>query len=74
MTLDKLLAEFYKKNGIPSDGGISKNNFGIKVLGVHLKLPNPKFRKDVTHIHDIHHILNKCNTSRIFISFNFNNY
>ena len=63
MTLDKLLAEFYKKNGIPSDGGISKNNFGIKVLGVHLKLPNPKFRKDVTHIHDIHHILNECNTT-----------
>ena len=49
MTLDKLLAEFYKKNGIPSDGGINKNTFGIKVLGVHLKLPNPKFRKDVTH-------------------------
>ena len=63
MKLDKLLAEFYKKNGIPSDGGINKNTFGIKVLGINLKLPNPKFRKDVTHIHDIHHILNKCNTT-----------
>ena len=29
MTLDKLLAEFYKKNGIPSDGGINKNTLGI---------------------------------------------
>ena len=63
MKLDKLLAEFYKKNGIPSDGGINKNTFGIQVLGINLKLPNPKFRKDVTHIHDIHHILNKCNTT-----------
>ena len=63
MTLNKLLSEFYKKNGMPPDGGINKNTFGLKVLGINLKLPNPKFRKDVTHIHDIHHILNKCNTS-----------
>ena len=32
MKLDKLLAEFYKKNGIPLDGGVSKNTFGIKVF------------------------------------------
>ncbi|MGB1451253.1 MAG: hypothetical protein ACPG7E_06035, partial [Marinirhabdus sp.] len=28
-----------------------------------LKLPNPKFRKNVIHIHDIQHILNGCDTS-----------
>ena len=38
MKLDKLLAEFYKKNGIPSDVGINKNTFEIKVLGINLKL------------------------------------
>ena len=63
MKLDKLLAEFYKKNKIPSDGGVNKNTFEIKVFGIILTLPNPKFRKDVTHIHDIHHLLNKCNTT-----------
>ena len=63
MTLDKLLAEFYKKNGIDENQGINDDTFAIKVLGINLKLPNPKFRKDMIHIHDIHHILNKCNTS-----------
>tara|TARA_B110000093_G_scaffold100129_1_gene107637 strand:- start:627 stop:1175 length:549 start_codon:yes stop_codon:yes gene_type:complete len=63
MTLDKLLANFYRKNRIPSDGGVNKNNFRIKAFGINLNLPNPKFRKDVTHIHDIHHILNKCNAN-----------
>ena len=63
MTLDKLLIEFYKKNGIPENGGIYKDTFEIKVLGINLNLPNPKFRKDVIHIHDIQHLLNKCDTS-----------
>ena len=63
MTLDKLLLEFYKENGIPENGGINKDTFEIKVFGIHLKLPNPKFRKDIIHIHDIQHLLNKCDTS-----------
>lgn len=63
ITVEKLLAKFYKQNGIPADGGVNKDTFEIKVLGIHLKLPNPKFRKDVTHIHDIHHIVNKKNTT-----------
>lgn len=63
MTLDKLLAEFYKKNGIDENGGINDDIFDIKVLGINLKLPNLKFRKDMIHINDIHHILNKCNTT-----------
>ena len=63
MTLDKLLIEFYKENGIPENGGIDKDTFEMRVLGMNLKLPNPKFRKDVIHIHDIQHLLNKCDTS-----------
>lgn len=63
MTLEKLLIEFYIENGIAKNGGIDKNTFEMKVLGINLKLPNPKFRKDVIHIHDIQHLLNKCDTS-----------
>jgi hypothetical protein len=63
MTLDKLLIEFYKENGIPENGGIKKDTFEMIVFGINLKLPNPKFRKDVIHIHDIQHLLNKCDTS-----------
>ena len=63
MTLNKLLIEFYKENGIPENGGIDKDTFEIKIFGIKLKFPNPKFRKDVTHIHDLQHILNDCDTS-----------
>ena len=63
MTLNKLLMEFYKENGIPENGGIDKDTFEIKIFGIKLKFPNPKFRKDVTHIHDLQHILNNCDTS-----------
>ena len=63
MTLDNLLAKFYKRNGIDENGGINDDTFAIKVLDLNLKLPNPKFRKDVIHIHDIHHILNNQDTS-----------
>ena len=63
MTLDKLLQQFYIENGIPENGGFDKSSFEMKVLGVNLKLPNPEFRKKVIHIHDIQHLLNKCDTS-----------
>lgn len=63
MTLDKLLAEFYAENGIPENGGIDGDTFEMHALGMNLTLPNPKFRKEVTHIHDIQHILNQCDTS-----------
>lgn len=62
-TLDKLLEDFYIENQIPKDGGLNKDTFEMKVFGINLKLPNPTFRKDVIHIHDIQHILNKCDTS-----------
>lgn len=63
MILDKLLQKFYMENGIPENGGIDKDTFEMKVMGLNLKLPNPKFRKEVIHIHDIQHLLNNCNTS-----------
>lgn len=63
MTLDKLLTQFYIDNGIPENGGVDKDTFEMQVLGIKLTLPNPKFRKEVIHIHDIQHILNKCDTS-----------
>lgn len=63
MTLEKLLTKFYSANGIPENGGIEADTFEMKVFFINLKLPNPTFRKEVTHIHDIQHILNDCDTS-----------
>ncbi|KXX71831.1 hypothetical protein [Flammeovirga sp. SJP92] len=63
MTLDKLLVDFYRANGIPDDGGIDDDTFEINIFGIQLTMPNPQFRKDALHIHDIQHILNDCDTS-----------
>jgi hypothetical protein len=63
MTLKKHLEDFYKKNNIPIHGGVNDISFNLKVFGVNLKLPNPKFRRDVIHIHDIQHILHERDTS-----------
>ena len=53
MILDRLLEDFYTKNQIPEDGGIYHDTFHIKIVGLNLKLPDPRFRKEVIHIHDI---------------------
>lgn len=63
MTIEHLLNDFYKSNGIPENGGVDKKTFTMKMLGLNLTLPNPKFRRNVIHIHDIQHILNDCDTS-----------
>ena len=63
MTIERLLQEFYKENGLPKNGGNEQNTFQIKILGINFKLPNPKFRKDVIHVHDIEHVLNDCDVS-----------
>ena len=63
MTLEKLLTDFYIDNGIPENGGVDKATFEMIIFGLTLKLPNPTFRKEVIHIHDIQHILNGCDTS-----------
>ena len=63
VTLEKLLINFYKENGIPEKGGVDKNTFEMDILGIQLNLPNPQFRKDVIHIRDIQQLLNGCDTS-----------
>ena len=63
MTLSKHLGEFYKENNNPMDGGCNETSFNFKVFGIKLKLPNPKFRLDAIHIHDLQHVLNHCDTS-----------
>ena len=63
MTLEKLLTNFYKENGIPEKGGVHKNTFRMDFFGIQLNLSNPQFRKNVIHIHDIQHLLNNCDTS-----------
>ena len=63
MTIQRLLEDFYKENGLPENGGDDQNTFHIKILGLNFKLPNPKFRKDVIHIHDIEHVLNDYDVS-----------
>ena len=63
MTLAKHLEKFYKENNIPIDGGVNDTSFNFKVFGINLKLPNPKFRRDAIHIHDLQHVLNNCDTS-----------
>ena len=63
MTVQQVLLEFYTENGLSDNGGIDKDTFELNVFGMNLNLPNPEFRKEVIHIHDIQHILNKCDTS-----------
>ena len=63
MKLEKLLNQFYLNNGLPANGGIAKNTFNVKLGSFNISVPNPTFRKDVVHIHDIEHILNNCDTS-----------
>ena len=63
MTVEQLLIEFYQQNGIPKDGGVDDTSFIFKVFGLKLRLPNPKFRREALHIHDIQHILHGCDTS-----------
>ena len=63
MKIEELLNQFYLNNGLPLNGGVSKNTFNFKLGIFNIPVPNPKFRKDVVHIHDIEHILNNCDTS-----------
>ncbi len=63
MTIEERLQHFYTANNLPDNGGEDKNTFRLKVFGINWKFPNPQFRKDVIHIHDLQHILNDCDTS-----------
>ena len=63
MKLNNLLNQFNLNNGLPVNGGVAKNTFNFKLGIFNIPVPNPKFRKDVVHIHDVEHILNNCDTS-----------
>ena len=63
MTIAQSLQQFYKENNFKNDGGESDDFFELKFKLFTLKLPNSQFRKDVIHIHDIQHILYKCDTT-----------
>ena len=63
ITIETLLINFYKENGIREKSGVYKNSFEMDVLGIQLKLPNPQFRKDVVYIHDIQHLFYHSDTS-----------
>ena len=63
MKLKKLLYQFYLDNGLPDNGGIANNTFNVKLWIFNIPFPNPKFRKELVHIHDIEHVLNNCDTS-----------
>ncbi len=63
MTIKELLHDFYQENKIPDQGGYDKKQFQMKAFGLSFMLPNPKFRREVIHIHDIQHVLNKQDTS-----------
>ncbi|MDG1841188.1 MAG: hypothetical protein P8I93_02445 [Crocinitomicaceae bacterium] len=63
MTLNKLLSQFYKDNDLPDNGGDDQKTFKMKLIGLTFTFPNPKFRRDVIHVHDLQHILNNCDVS-----------
>jgi len=63
MTIDTLLSNFYKENGLLESEGEDQDTFDIKIFGITLTLPNPAFRKEALHIHDIQHVLNDCDIS-----------
>jgi hypothetical protein len=46
MTLNNHLGKFYKENNIPIDGGVNDKSFNLRVFGINLKLPNPRFRSN----------------------------
>lgn len=63
MTIQEALLQFRKENNLDLDGGENDDFFELKFQLFTLKLPNFKFRKEVIHIHDIQHLLYKCDTS-----------
>ena len=63
MTIRDQITQFRIDNNIPVDGGEDDDWFIVKVGFITVKLPNPSWRKKVIHLHDIHHLLNNCDTS-----------
>lgn len=63
MIISTALKKFHKANNLPENGGENDKVFYLKLASISFKLPNPKFRREVIHIHDIQHVLYDCDTS-----------
>ncbi len=63
MIISTALKNFHKANNLPKNGGENDNFFYLKLASISFKLPNPRFRRKVIHIHDIQHVLYDCDTS-----------
>jgi hypothetical protein len=63
MNVRDALNDFYEANGIPKEGGVDDTTFKFRAFGFSFRLPNPKFRREALHIHDIQHVLLKKDTS-----------
>lgn len=63
MTIQQALVKFREENNLDVNGGENDNFFELKFRLFTLTLPNFNFRKKIIHIHDIQHILYKCDTS-----------
>ncbi len=61
--LKESLAIFYSTNNLEPDGGYSSSTFTMVVFGISFPFPNPAFRKEVIHLHDIAHIIHKKDIS-----------
>ncbi|PCH69434.1 MAG: hypothetical protein COC01_01410 [Bacteroidetes bacterium] len=63
MTTLQSLEIFYAQNGYEKDGGAESKWFEVKFPIFTLKLPNPEWRRKIIYLHDIHHVINGCDTS-----------
>jgi hypothetical protein len=63
MIISTALKDFHQANNLPKDGGENDHFFYIQFKPFTFKLPNPKFRRKVIHIHDIQHVLYDCDTT-----------
>ena len=63
MLIREALGQFYKQHNIPDEGGVEMSSFTVPLGWFSLRLPNPQWRRDKLHIHDIEHILNAQDTS-----------
>lgn len=62
MIIKEALDQFYHQYQLPAEGGVSFKTFEVPLGPVSLKLPNPGWRKERLHIHDIEHIVNEQHT------------
>jgi hypothetical protein len=62
MLIADALLQYYRDNGLPSDGGASDPSFVVTMGPLRLRLPNPPARRRAVRMHDINHLLTGYNT------------